>query len=486
MKKYLQLLTLLLILSAFYLVGCEGDTTTNVGKLEFKNPLQIPPILEPMTDSEGKKHFALTMQSGSTEFLEGKQTSSWGINGSYLGPTLRVSRGDQVSFDVINQLNESSTLHWHGMRLPAVMDGGPHQMIEAGAIWEPYWTIEQPAATTWYHPHLHGKTAQHVYRGLAGLFIVEDEDSKKLPSEYGINDIPIIIQDKLFKGDGSFNENMSMTPFGLLGNQILVNGTYDPYLEITASQVRFRLLNGSNARAYNIGFSDNRSFYLVGNDAGLLPEPVLLDRLLLSPGERIEIVVEFEAGEETILHSFAGKDGIENGEFDIVKIIADTSLSASSQLPDQLTAEPLIDVPENVKVRKFELTTKSAINGNEMDMNRIDEVVPAGALEIWEITNKGWDHNFHIHDAAFTVMDKNGEVPPLYERGRKDTVFIPNGTTVRLAVDFGSYPDPDTPYMYHCHLLYHEDSGMMGQFVIVEPGTESQVSKELSKRGHDH
>lgn len=208
--------------------------------------------------------------------------------------------------------------------------------------------------------------------------------------------------------------------------------------------------------------------------------------MLLSPGERIEIVVEFEAGEETILHSFAGKDGIENGEFDIVKIIADTSLSASSQLPDQLTAEPLIDVPENVKVRKFELTTKSAINGKEMDMNRIDEVVPAGAREIWEITNKGWDHNFHIHDAAFTVMDKNGEVPPLYERGRKDTVFIPNGTTVRLAVDFGSYPDPDTPYMYHCHLLYHEDSGMMGQFVIVEPGTESQVSKELSKRGHDH
>lgn len=214
MKKYGLLLTLLLILSAFTLVGCEGDTTTNVGKLDFKNPLHIPPILEPITDSEGKKHFALTMQSGTTEFLEGKQTPTWGINGSYLGPTLRVSRGDQVSFDVINQLNESSTLHWHGMRLPAVMDGGPHQMIEAGATWEPYWTIEQPAATTWYHPHLHGKTAQHVYRGLAGLFIVEDEESKKLPSEYGVNDIPIIIQDKLFKGDGSFNENIDMTPLG--------------------------------------------------------------------------------------------------------------------------------------------------------------------------------------------------------------------------------------------------------------------------------
>ncbi|CAG7658709.1 multicopper oxidase family protein [Paenibacillus allorhizosphaerae] len=486
MKRYYQLLALLFVLLSLSLVGCEGDTSTNVGKLDFKNSLQIPPILEPITDSDGKKHFTLTMQSGTTEFFQEKQTPTWGINGSYLGPTIRVSRGDQVSFDVVNNLNEDSTLHWHGMRLPAVMDGGPHQMIEAGATWKPNWTIEQPAATTWYHPHLHGKTALHVYRGLAGLFIIDDEESKKLPSEYGVNDIPIIIQDKIFKGDGSFNENMGMTPFGLLGNQILVNGTHDPYLEVTTSQVRFRLLNGSNARAYNIGFSDDRSFSLVGNDAGLLPEPVNLDRLLLSPGERAEIVVQFNAGEETILHSFAGKDGIENGEFDLVKMIADNRLSTSSQLPNRLTAEPPIEVPENAKVRKFELTTKSAINGKKMEMDRIDEVVPAGAREIWEITNNGWDHNFHIHDAVFTVIDKNGKLPPIYERGRKDTVFIPNGTSVRLAVDFGSYPDPDTPYMYHCHLLYHEDSGMMGQFIIVEPGTESQVSKQLTKGRHDH
>lgn len=486
MKNRDRLLALLFVGLSLMLVGCEGDTSTNVGKLDFKNSLRIPPILEPTTDADGKKHFTLTMQSGTTEFFQGKQTPTWGINGSYLGPTIRVSRGDQVSFDVVNHLNEDSTLHWHGMRLPAMMDGGPHQMIEAGATWQPFWTIEQPAATTWYHPHLHGKTAQHVYRGLAGLFIIEDEESKKLPSEYGVNDIPMIIQDKIFKGDGSLNENMSMTPFGLLGNQILVNGTHDPYLEVTASQVRFRLLNGSNARAYNIGFSDDRSFDLVGNDAGLLPEPVNVDRLLLSPGERAEIVVEFKAGEETIMHSFAGKDGIENGEFDLVKIIADNRLSTSSPLPNRLTAERPIEVPEHAKVRKFELTLKSAINGKKMEMDRIDEVIPAGAREIWEITNNGWDHNFHIHDAAFTIIDKNGKLPSIYERGRKDTVFIPNGTSVRLAVDFGNYPDPDTPYMYHCHLLYHEDSGMMGQFIIVEPGTESQVSRQLTKGGHDH
>ena len=486
MKRSRLYVILLFGIFAFYLAGCDGDTTTNVGKLAFQNELKIPPLLEPTVGPDGTKHFTLTMQSGTTEFLEGKQTPTWGINGSYLGPTIRVSRGDRVAFDVVNQLPETSTLHWHGMLLPARMDGGPHQMIEPGTTWKPHWTIEQPAATAWYHPHLHGKTALHVYRGLAGMFLIEDHESKKLPSTYGVDDIPIIIQDKMFMGNGSFNERMNLTPFGMLGDHILVNGTYDPYLRINSSQVRFRLLNGSNARAYQIGFTDDRSFYLVGNDAGLLPEPVKMKRILLSPGERAEIVVDFKAGEETILHSFAGKDGIENGEFDLVKLIADPNLTAAAPLPRTLSNEPPIEVPSDAKVRTFELTTESAINRKKMDMNRIDEVVPEGAREIWEITNKGWDHNFHIHNAAFTILDKNGELPPEYERGRKDTVFIPSGTKVRLAVEFGSYSDPETPYMYHCHLLYHEDSGMMGQFVIVEPGTESQVPLQLRKEHHNH
>jgi len=483
MKRYVLVAPLLLL--AFGLAGCSDDTT-NVGALAFKNPVNIPPLLEPAIGNDGRKHFTLTMQSGSTEFLEGKDTPTWGINGSYLGPTIRVARGDQVSFEVKNNLDETSTLHWHGMRLPAEMDGGPHQMIEAGTSWNPYWTIDQPAATTWYHPHLHEKTALHVYRGVAGLFLIEDEESLQLPSRYGVDDIPIIIQDKLFKGNGSFSEKVNQEPFGLLGNQILINGTHDPHLKVTSSLVRFRLLNGSNARGYTIGFSDNRKFQVVGNDAGLLPEPVAIDRLLLSPGERAEIVVEFKPGEETILRSFKGGDGIRNGEFELIKMIADQQLPDSPPLPKQLTKEPPIDAPSQATVRKFRLTTESEINGKKMDMYRIDQVIPAGSREIWEITNNGWDHNFHIHDAAFTILDKNGEMPPEYERGRKDTVFIPKGTTVRLAVDFGKHADPDTPYMYHCHLLYHEDSGMMGQFVIVEPGTESRVSRRLPEGEDDH
>ncbi|WP_066071863.1 multicopper oxidase family protein [Neobacillus soli] len=486
MKTYKGIFILLLLLLVFGLAGCGDEkTVTNVGKLHFENPLKIPQLLEPTIGNDGTKHFTLTMQSGTTEFLPGKMADTWGINGSYLGPTIKASRGDKVAFDVVNHLDVASTIHWHGMKLPAVMDGGPHQMIEAGETWSPNWTIDQPAATDWYHPHVHGKTAQHVYRGLAGLFLIDDKDSKKLPSDYGVDDIPLIVQDKLFTSDGQLSEKDDTT-FGTLGNEILVNGTYDPFLKVTASQVRFRLLNASNARAYHFGFTDGRSFQLVANDAGLLQKPVTLNRVMLSPGERAEMVVTFKPGEETILRSYSEGSGIENGEFDLLKIVAASKLTASTPVAGQLSTVPPIEVPKDARVRQFKMTMESMINDKKMKMNRIDEVVPAGTREIWEIDNFGWSHNFHIHDAAFQVLDINGKKPPEYERGRKDTVFIPNGSTVRLAVEFGNYPDPSHPLMYHCHILRHEDDGMMGQFLLVEPGTESQVSTQLPKNNHEY
>ncbi|MBW8347889.1 multicopper oxidase domain-containing protein [Bacillus sp. IITD106] len=484
MKSFHIYFGLFITLLAISLASCgKEEVVTNVGKLEFEQPLKIPPLLEPTTESDGSKHFTLTMQNGKTEFLPGKMADTSGINGTYLGPTIRASRGDKVSFDVVNDLGESSTLHWHGMKLPAVMDGGPHQMIDAGKTWSPHWTIDQPSATVWYHPHLHGKTAEHVYRGLAGMFIIDDEDSKKLPSHYGVDDIPLVVQDKLFTDDGKLLED-NKGIFGTLGDEILVNGTYDPYLKVTASQVRFRLLNGSNARAYHFGFTDGKKFKLVANDAGLLQEPVTMDRIMLSPGERAEIVVEFEPGEETILHSFNGYAGIDNGEFDLLKIIAAPELSESAPLDGMLSTVPAIEVPENVRERQFKLTMENKINDKFMDMYRIDEVIPAGATEIWEINNFGYSHNFHIHNAAFRILSINDKEPPEYERGRKDTVFIQNGSKVRIVVEFGNYADPLHPYMYHCHLLRHEDDGMMGQFLLVEPGTEEEVPTTLPKKGN--
>ncbi len=348
-EKSYKILSMLLLPFMLSLAGCSVEPTASEGSLKFTQPLKIPPLLEPTVKNDGTKHFTLTMQKGGTEFLPGKMTETFGVNGSYLGPTIRVSREDRVSFDVVNQLGETSTLHWHGMLLPASMNGGPHQMIQAGDTWSPHWMIDQPAATTWYHPHLHGKTASQVYKGLAGLFLIEDQDSEKLPSEYGVNDIPLVIQDKLFDEQGQLSEEMDLPPFGTLGNQILVNGTYGPYLDVTESMVRFRILNGSNARAYHLGFSDDRTFQVVANDAGLLEEPVSLDRLFLSPGERAEIVVQFQPGDETILHSYSGENGIDEGEFDLIKMVANSELKGSAPLPDQISTVEPIEVPERGK-----------------------------------------------------------------------------------------------------------------------------------------
>ena len=190
-------------------------------------------------------------------------------------------------------------------------------------------------------------------KDLQACFYIEDQDSEKLPSEYGVNDIPLVVQDKLFDEQGQLSEEMDLPPFGTLGDQILVNGTYDPYLEVTESMVRFRILNGSNARAYHLGFSDGRSFQVVANDAGLLEEPVSLDRLFLSPGERAEIVVQFQPGDETILHSYSGENGIDEGEFDLIKMVADSELKDSAPLPDQISTIEPIEAPEDAKVRKF-------------------------------------------------------------------------------------------------------------------------------------
>ncbi|MGH3735344.1 MAG: multicopper oxidase family protein [Micromonosporaceae bacterium] len=468
---------------------------SNVGQLDFSNPLKIPPLLEPSVDKAGRKHFDLSLRAGRTEFLPGVKTDTWGANGSYLGPTLRASRGDKVAIDVSNELPETTSVHWHGMRLPAEMDGGPHQPIAPGATWSPYWTIDQPAASLWYHPHPHGRTAEHAYRGVAGMFLIDDEESGRLnlPDDYGIDDIPVVVQDRRFADDGSFDLSTGgplgvQDMYGRLGDQILVNGTYDPYLEVSSSRVRLRVLNGSNARSFNVGFTDDRSFQLVGTDSGLLPAPERLDRVRLAPGERAEIVAEFTPGEDVVLRSFAPgqaggfpQDRIAGAddEFDLMKIVAKDRLTESDPVLEHLASTPEITAPAGATERTFRLGGTSKINDKQMDMRRVDEVVPAGATEIWTVENPGIPHTFHIHEVAFRILDINGEPPPRHARGRKDTVYLPPESTVRLAVEFGTHTDPDTPYMFHCHMLEHEDDGMMGQFVIVEPGTEDTVPRRL-------
>ncbi|MEH0516826.1 multicopper oxidase domain-containing protein [Streptomyces sp. B21-079] len=464
---------------AYVWAGADIDTA---GKVSFTNRLAVPPLARGRRDGAGRRVFDLRIAPGRHRFRPGRPTATWGVNGAHLGPTLRAARGETVLLRVRNGLPEATSLHWHGMRLPAAMDGGPHQPIEPGHTWLPTWRIDQPAATLWYHPHPHGRTTRHLYRGVAGLFVVDDPTTgpDELPHRYGVDDIPVIVQDKRFHADNRFDESgPTMSGAGPVGDTISVNGTLTPYFDVTTEHVRLRLLNASSTRVYRFGLDDDRPFALVATDGGLLAEPCRTNRVQLSPGERAEIVVAPEPGQRLVLRSHPPRLGLDpwNRRFaggddtlDILQLRAANHLKPSAPLPERLADVPRPDTSAVAATRTFSLSGNQ-INGREMDMARIDFAVTRDTTEIWEITaDDGAPHNFHVHDAQFQVLTIGGAPPPESLRGWKDTVHTPPNTPVRLALRFHDHTDWRTPYMYHCHLLQHEDQGLMGQFVILEPG----------------
>jgi len=465
------------------------DTTD---RIEFTRPLAVPPLAESELDDQGRRVFQLTARAGTHDF--GPHTSpTWGFNGDYLGPTLRARRGEQVLVRVTNQLPETTTVHWHGMHLPATMDGGPHQPVPPGDSWSPTWRIDQPAATLWYHPHPHGATEKHVLRGLAGMFILDDDASSQLPlpRRYGVDDIPVIVQDLHFDRGGRLSpRKLWSSPVGHLGDTIAVNGVVAPYLDVTTERVRLRLLNASSARIYQFGFADGREFALVGTDGGLLPAPVSTTQIRLSPGERAEIVVTMRPGERVVLRSSPPDLGVSapirrfvggDDRLDVLELRAAPTLAPSPELPAQLAEVPLVPVADAVATRDFRLADLK-INGQPMDMTRIDLTATAGTVERWRVRAvDGLPHNFHAHGVSFQVLSVNGHPPGPELGGWQDTVYLPPEQLVELAVQFGHHTDPAAPYMYHCHLLSHEDSGMMGQFVVVAPG---EVAQPPAAPGH--
>jgi blue copper oxidase len=447
------------------------------GQVDFRNALTMPPLAESRVDGEGRRVFDLRAQEGQTDLGQGGPTRTWGFNGDHLGPTLRAKRGERVLVNVVNGLAEPTSVHWHGMHLPARMDGGPHQEVRPGATWSPTWTVDQPAATLWYHPHPHGRTAKHVQRGLAGMFILDDERSAALalPREYGVDDIPVIVQDQKFDRGGQLDDE------GGVGDTVLVNGTAAPYLDVRTERVRLRLLNASSARAYTFGFSDGRSFALIGTDGGLLPAPHSMSRIRLSPGERAEIVVAMNPAERVTLRSFpADLDNPMSDRFaggrdtlDVLELRTESDVRRSPEIPAALAPIEPLDPALAATTRTFTLSGRQ-INDRKMDMGRIDAVVTKDTTEIWEITKEdGTPHSFHVHDVQFQVLSVGGEAPPAELSGWKDTVLLAPNRTVRIIARFADYADPDVPYMYHCHVLKHEDAGMMGQFVVVEPGQKA-------------
>jgi bilirubin oxidase len=382
------------------------------------------------------------------------------------------------------------------------MDGGPHQESAPGGVWEPHWTIENEAATLWYHPHFLERTGEEVYSGLAGLFIIDDEnsDSLNLPKKYGVDDLPLIVQDREFKENGQFvyapQRRDELGHTGMLGDTILVNGTYAPFVDVPAKQIRLRILNASNARRYNFGFEDGRSFYQIATDGGLLASPVARTHMILAPGERAEVIIDLTGETEPltlisdVVHeennvlrfarTMINAERDENQVFKIIELHPQSTTEAPEALPQSLNPIERIPATSAARTRRFILNPRNrSINGEVMDHQYVNEVVHSGDVEIWEIINlSGTYHPFHIHGVQFQILDRRGRPPADYELGWKDTVLVSNAEIVHVIMRFPEFSDPHTPYMYHCHILEHEDMGMMGQFIVTdESGIENY---------HDH
>jgi blue copper oxidase len=466
------------------------------------NTLWIPDTLNGTT-------FNLAIRDTFSQIISsGNQTITGGINGKFWGPTLFFNKGDTVHMNVQNYLNDSTTIHWHGMHLPAVMDGGPHQVIPPGTVWQPYWEVKNNAATYWFHPHLHEMTMDQITKGIGGLIIVRDsiESALPLPRTYGVDDIPLALTDRDFTSNNQF----SVVPYG---DTMLVNGTVRPQYSIPAQVIRFRILNGAIEREYNLGFSDNRTFYVICTDGGLVNAPVPVTRYLLSPGERIEILVNCsgQSGTSVDLKSYnaslsgfiAGGENFTGGpfanflgkkDFNILHLnigTQTTSPSPVTSIPSALVTNTFYNSSSANVTRTIAISDSSGVPGTLgptaflvehklFDSTYISHTVTLNNIEIWELVSTSvFAHPFHIHDVEFYILSINGSAPPSEQQGWKDVVLVKSGETVRFIAKFDDYADTIHPFMYHCHIALHEDEGMMGQFVV----SDSLASgiKDLSK-----
>jgi FtsP/CotA-like multicopper oxidase with cupredoxin domain len=469
--------------------------------------LPIPQLIE----ARNGELVTLSLQKTEHRFGSGRAVPSRGISASYLGPVVRVQSGDTIPFRVENRLDEETTLHWHGMLVPSQVDGGPHNSIKPGAVWSPEITINQPASTNWFHPHPHGDTARQVYSGLAGIMIVSDgaDRDRGLPVTYGVDDLPMVLQDKRFDRNGKpvYAPNMMDLMHGFQGDTLVVNGVIEPTASVPAGLVRLRLLNAANARVFDLRFADRRPFFVIAGDGGFLAEPVEVKRLVIAPAERYEVLVDFTNGLPVDLVSAPDAGHMPGmmmpmmgpmrwtagGAELLMRFRPDTSVKpVVTRLPGRLEnlAEP--DLKAAVAWRTFELNPMlgmgmmgmgmemmggpgrasraghtMGINGRSFAMDRIDLTAKLGTAEIWEIDAGGMPmaHPFHIHGATFRILSKNGGKPGAHEAGWKDVVLVEEHA--EILVRFDNPAEAKMPFMYHCHILEHEDQGMMGQFAVV-------------------
>ncbi|MDM2974739.1 multicopper oxidase CueO [Citrobacter sp. CK189] len=483
--------------------------------------LPIPDLLT----ADARNHISLIVKAGQSTFA-GKTATTWGYNGTLLGPALKLRKGQRITVDIHNQLAEETTLHWHGLEVPGEVDGGPQGVIAAGGKRSVTFTPEQRAATCWFHPHQHGKTGRQVAMGLAGLVLIEDEDIGKLllPKQWGIDDVPVIIQDKQFSPDGQINYQLDMmtAAVGWFGDTLLTNGAIYPQHAAPKGWLRLRLLNGCNARSLNIATSDNRPLYVIASDGGLLAEPVKVNALPMLMGERFEVLIDISDGKAFELMTLpVSQMGMTIAPFDKphpVMHIQPLAVTASGTLPDTLTTMPALPSLDGLTQRKLQLSmdpmldmmgmqmlmqkygdramagmdhgqmmghmnhgsgghmnhggkfdfhNANKINGQAFDMTTPMFAAAKEQYERWVISGEGdmMLHPFHIHGTQFRILSENGSAPAAHRAGWKDTVRVEGGIS-EVLVKFDHEASQEHAYMAHCHLLEHEDTGMMLGFTV--------------------
>ncbi len=505
--------------------------------------LPVPGLLKP--DAAGRIKIKIT--EGSSLWKQAA-TRTWGYNGPLLGPAVCVRRGQKVVMDVANALPESTAVHWHGLEIPGTSDGGPQQIIEPGSSWQPELHIDQPAATCWFHPHPHQKTGRHGAMGLAGLFLIEDDESGALavPRNWGVDDIPVVLQDKRLNKDGQIDYAVDVVSaaVGWFGDFLLTNGVIYPEHAAPRGWLRMRLLNGCNARSLRLACSDGRPMYVIAGDGGFLAEPVKLNELIIYTGERFEVLVDAGDGKAFDLLCLPARQmGMTLPPFDNplpALRVTPTQRPGHKRLPDKLASisplpdpagwptrtlrlamDPRLDMQGMRELMKrygekamagmnmdghampgmagggghggmmahgdmggghasgghgsmghgdqqpFDLWRGNLINGRAFTMDAAAFDVKLGQYERWIISGVGdaMLHPFHIHGAQFRILKENGAAPAAHRSGMKDTVFV-EGKESEVLIRFMRPAPVERMFMAHCHLLEHEDTGMMLSFTV--------------------
>ncbi|MDF0749719.1 multicopper oxidase family protein [Marinobacter sp. 71-i] len=500
---------LLTLSPGFLLTGCDGGVkATESGALgldseEYDVELNLRatsdsvPIL-PGAPSEVWRY--------RVELLKGPESTLSENPDSYLGPTIRLRRGQTVKIHIHNELPEDTTVHWHGLHVPSDVDGQPRLPIRPGETMTVGFEVLDRAGLFWYHSHAHGEQGGRVgfqsYAGLAGLLIVEDDEELGLKLPIGENELLLVLQDRTFTGtnelvylDGGMGAMMDRMR-GFLGDQILVNGAPPATRKVATRPYRVRVLNGSNARIYKLAWSDGRPVTIIGADGGLFENPEDKPYATLAPAQRLDIWVDLSDSRlgstlELISGSYEagmmggmgmmGNSGLPAGsQFNLMALKVTESVDTAETLPVQLALErKRIPITDATRIRQFELSHVMmqgfAINGRRFDRTNVadDERVRLGDTEIWEFRNRTpMPHPMHVHGLQFNVIgrDANGNrrgwsglTQGLVDSGWHDTVLVMPGETVQFAMKFERF---DGLYIYHCHNMEHEDTGMMRYFQV--------------------